>query len=282
MTAVLAGLGAAVAFSVSALCAARAAQLIGPWSTAAWSMLIGLGVVAPLVLVTGLPEDVDAGSWALLGAIAVANPLGLGLQYLAYGSGKVAIVSAVVSTEGAIAGLIAVAGGERLAAVQGLGLCLITAGVCAAAMAPDPSPVTGQRPLRALALALAVAVLFAVALYSAGKAGSSTSIALALVPARLGGALLIAAPLALTSRLRLTRGAVPLVMGAGLAELAGVTSIVVGSGSSLAVTAVLSAQWAALTAVGAYFWLGQRLGATQFAGMAAIIGGVAVVTSSVA
>lgn len=47
-------------------------------------------------------------------------------------------------------------------------------------------------------------------------------------------------------------------------------------------TAVLSAQWAALTAVGAYFWLGQRLGATQFAGMAAIIGGVAVVTSSVA
>lgn len=281
MTAVLAGCGAALAFAASSLCAAAAAPLIGPWSTVAWSMLVGLAVTVPIVALQGLPGDVSGASWALLALIGVANPLGLGIQYLAYRSGKVAVVAAVVSTEGAIAALLAVATGEVLGALQLAALLVVAGGVFASALAPDPEPDRAHDPVRAVLLALVVAGLFGAALFSAGRVGAETSVALVLIPARLAGTLTVAAPLALRGRLRITRRAAPFVVAAGLAEVAGVSCVALGSGTSLAVTAVVCSQWAALTALGAYLWLGQRLGRTQLAGIGAIAVGVGLVTASV-
>jgi drug/metabolite transporter (DMT)-like permease len=53
LLAVLGGLGAAVCFTVSALCASSSSRAIGAESTLAWVMLTGMVLVAPAVAVRG-------------------------------------------------------------------------------------------------------------------------------------------------------------------------------------------------------------------------------------
>jgi drug/metabolite transporter (DMT)-like permease len=89
----------------------------------------------------------------------------------------------------------------------------------------------------------------------------------------------VAAPLAARRRLRLTRRALPLVAAAGAAEVLGVLSYAIGARHDLPVAAVLSAQFAALTAVAAYFIHGQRLSRTQVAGLAAVVAGVSLLAA---
>jgi hypothetical protein len=52
MIAILGGLGTAVLWATTLLGSARAARLIGSWSTLGWVMLIGLAVIVPVILVT--------------------------------------------------------------------------------------------------------------------------------------------------------------------------------------------------------------------------------------
>jgi drug/metabolite transporter (DMT)-like permease len=128
-------------------------------------------------------------------------------------------------------------------------------------------------------LAVPVALLFGVTLYATGRAGQQVSVLWALVPARLVGSALVTAPLAARRRLRLTRRALPLVAAAGAAEVLGVLSYTAGARHGLAVAAVLSSQFAALTVVAAYFIHGQRLSRSQLAGLAAVVAGVSLLSA---
>jgi multidrug transporter EmrE-like cation transporter len=71
---------------------------------------------------------------------------------------------------------------------------------------------------------------------------------------------------------------VPVVAAAGAAEVLGILSYAVGARHQLAVAAVLASQFAALTAVAAYFLHGQRLSHRQLAGMAVVIAGVTLLS----
>jgi drug/metabolite transporter (DMT)-like permease len=133
--------------------------------------------------------------------------------------------------------------------------------------------------VRAAVLAMPVALLFGVSLYATGRVGIRASVLWALLPARLFGSALLAAPLAARRRLRLTRRALPLVTAAGAAEVLGGLSYVVGARHQLAVAAVLSSQFAAITAVAAFVLHGQRLTRRQLAGLAAVAIGVALVSA---
>ncbi|HEX9521262.1 MAG TPA: hypothetical protein VF940_34425, partial [Streptosporangiaceae bacterium] len=101
----------------------------------------------------------------------------------------------------------------------------------------------------------------------------------ALLPARLFGSVLLAAPLAARRKLRLTRRALPLVAAAGAAEVLGTLSYAVGARHQLAIAAVLASQFAALTAVAAFILHGQRLTRAQLAGLAAVVIGVSLVSA---
>ena len=81
-------------------------------------------------------------------------------------------------------------------------------------------------------------------------------------------------PLAVSGRLRLTRRAAPLVAAAGVLEVLGFASFTVGARHDLAVAAVLSCQFAALSAIAAYFLFRERLDRTQFAGVVVVLAGV--------
>ena len=103
MIAVLGGLGAAVAWAVTTLTAARASPLIGSWSTLAWVMLTGLIVVGPVALVEGKPDALDGGALTWLVIAGVGNITGLLLVYTGLKIGKVGVVSPISSAEGAVA-----------------------------------------------------------------------------------------------------------------------------------------------------------------------------------
>jgi drug/metabolite transporter (DMT)-like permease len=287
LLAVLGGLGAAVCFTVSALCASSSSQEIGADSTLAWVMLIGLVLVVPPTAALADPAQLSPAVLGLLAAAGVSNVAGLLVEYIAFRRGKVGVVTAIASTEGMVAAVISAVAGARLGLRTLLLLGLVTLGVAVSAASPDegadppatPGSEASSPRISGAVLAVPVALLFGVTLYATGRAGQRVSVLWALVPARLVGSALVTAPLAARRRLRLTRRALPLVAAAGAAEVLGVLSYTVGARHGLAVAAVLSSQFAALTVVAAYFIHGQRLSRTQLAGLAAVVAGVSLLSA---
>jgi drug/metabolite transporter (DMT)-like permease len=279
MIAVLGGLGAAAAFAAAALSASRAARMIGAAPVLAWVMVVGFVIVLPWVALAGVPDDLDATALAWIAVSGIGNVLGLLLAYSALRIGKVGVVTPILSTEGAIAAVIAVVAGEQLADGVGATLVVIAIGIGLAAGGRDTqAEADGRHRARVAAYALCAAVSFGASLYATARASADLSIAWAVMPARLAGVLLVTLPLVVTSRLRLTRNALPLVVTSGVAEVAGFTLYAVGSRHGIAVTAVLASQFAAIAAIAAYFLFGERLVPIQIAGAGAVVVGVAVLT----
>jgi drug/metabolite transporter (DMT)-like permease len=289
--AVLGGLGAAVCFTISALCGSSSSRAIGAHSTLAWVMLIGLVIILPPTVLLADPAQL---TWPTVGLLAVAGASGVAgllIEYVAFRRGKVGVVTGIASTEGMVAALISAAAGARLHARTGLLLALVTVGVAVTAASPDQGLADadpgapgapggpGGRTVRAAVLALPVALLFGLTLYATGLIGARASVLWALLPARLFGSAVLAAPLAARRRLRLTRRALPLVTAAGVAEVLGTLSYAVGARHQLAIAAVLASQFAALTAVAAFILHGQRLTRAQLAGLAAVAIGVSLVSA---
>jgi drug/metabolite transporter (DMT)-like permease len=280
MVAILGGLGAAVAFAVTMLTASRATRMIGPPSVLAWVLLTGFCIVVPWVALEGRPDGLDERSITFLVLSGAGNVIGLLLAYSALRVGKVAIVAPITSTEGAIAAVIAVIAGEQIAEGAGVALAAVAVGIVLAtvggdgAVDPQPRRVSWRVPVYATGAAFA----FAVSIYSTGRASADLPIAWAVLPPRLLGVLVVALPLALSSRLVLTRAALPLVVASGVAEVVGFASFAVGARHGLAVAAVLASQFAAIAAVAAYILFQERLGRIQVVGVTTIVVGVAVLT----
>ena len=276
MLAILGGLGAAFAFAGSTLCSSRSSRLIPPTSVVAWVMAVGLVVVTPFLVVEGVPSGLDAGAVAWFAIAGAGNVGGLLVAYAALRIADVGLVAPILSTQGAIAALIAVAAGEHLGAASAVALVVIALGVVVSATAPGSVATEDARPRRAVALASTAALVFGVGLYAIGRVGADLSVAWAVLPPRLVGVVCVAAPLALAGRLRLTRAAAPLVVVGGLCEAAGFACIAAGSRDSIATTAVLSSQFAAIAALAAVLLFGEPLGRARTAGIVTIGAGIAV------
>ena len=276
MLAILGGLGAAFAFAGSTLCSSRSSRLIPPASVLAWVMVVGMVVVTPFVIAEGVPSGLDGGAVAWFAIAGVGNVAGLLVAYAALRIADVGLVAPILSTQGAIAALIAVAAGEHLGAASAVALVVVALGVVVSATAPGSVATDDARPRRAIALASAAALVFGVGLYAIGRVGADLSVAWAVLPARLVGVVCVAAPLALAGRLRLTRAAAPLVVAGGLCEAAGFACVAIGSRDSIATTAVLSSQFAAIAALAAVVLFGEPLGRARTAGIVTIGAGIAV------
>jgi drug/metabolite transporter (DMT)-like permease len=282
--AILGGLGAAVAWAVTLLCTSRATRMIGSASVLAWVMLTGFCIVVPWAAIEGIPGELDRGSAAWLLLAGIGNIVGLFLVYTALREGKVGIVGPIVSTEGAIAAVLAVLAGENLAVGSAAMLLLIAAGIALAATTADSDDVSEVatavgRHRSVPVVALLAACSFGTSIYATARASAELPIAWAVAPPRILGVLFVFVPLAASSRLRLTRPALPLVVTAGIAEVVGFALFAVGSRHGVAVAAVLASQFAAIAAVAAYFLFRERLTRVQVAGVATIVIGVAVLTA---
>lgn len=282
MIAILGGLATAALWATTLLGSARAARLIGSWSTLGWVMLIGLAVIAPLILVTA-PTVAFTDSQVLHLAVAgIANSAGLLLVYTALQRGKVAVVGPIVSTEGAIAAALSILAGDPVGAVSGVLLAIIAVGVVLAAIEPERSqdepPRTGA--VLTAVIALGGAILFGINLYATGRVAGEVPLAWTVLPARLAGVVGVTVPLLLTRRLRLTRPALPFVVLVGLAEVGGVATFTIGATESPAVTSVIASQFAAIAAVVAFIVFRERLSRIQTVGVVTIAIGVALLAAA--
>jgi drug/metabolite transporter (DMT)-like permease len=270
MTSVLGGIGTALIFTTATVCASRSTRMIGPTSVLSWVMLVGLVILGPIVAASGIPPHLQVGSFVLLAVAGVTNVLGLLLAYRALRVGKVGVVAPVLSTQGAVAALIAVAAGESIAPGAAAALGVVAAGVFLTAATREDQP--GQPA--ALVFAAISALCFGTNLYTIGKLGGQLPVAWVLLPARILAVAAVAAPLAATSRLRITRRALPLVVTGGICEVAGFSLFTVSARHGIAVTAVLASSFPALSALAAYVLFREKLGRLQIAGAATIVIGV--------
>ena len=266
-------------WATGTLCSARSSRMVGPASVLAWVMLTGLVANLAVVAVGPRPGPLSGSDLALMLAAGVGNVLGLLMAYSALRHGKVGLVAPIISTEGAIAAVLAVVSGEELGVASAWLLTVIASGVVLAAAAPEALPVAGERKSTAVGLATLAALSFGVSLFVTGRLGASLPVGWAMLPPRVVGVVAVTIPLVLTRRLRLTRPAVPLVVTAGLVEVLGFASFVVGARHGIAVAAVLASQFAAIAVVAAYVLFRERLTRLQLGGVGLIVVGVAALTA---
>jgi len=279
MFAILGGLAAAAFWTVTTLCSSRSSRMIGAVSVLAWVMITGLVVTGPMAAVEGLPKNLDRTIVAWLVLSGVCNVGGLVFAYEALRIGKIGLASPIISTEGAVAAVIAVVAGEALGLPRGITLGLIVLGIVAVAAGSAGEEAPGHHDVKAALCAGTAALSFGLGMYSTGRVSNEVSLVWAVLPPRVIGVVVVAIPLIVSRRLRLTRRAVALVVGSGLGEVGGYFAFAFGARHGIAVAAVLGSQFAVLSAIVAYFLFGEKLGRLRIAGVALTAIGVAALSA---
>jgi uncharacterized membrane protein len=275
MIAFLGGGAAAAMWASSTLAASRSTRIIGSQEALAWVMVIGLVLCAAAAPVAGVPHA-GAGAWAWSALSGVGSTLGLSFVYRALRIGKVGVVSPIAACEGGLAAVLSIAAlGEHVSAAVAVALAVMVAGVVVVTYRGEGGGVPG----RVVLFASLAAVSFAVGLVASSQAGGVLGAVWTILVARIVGVGAIAAPLALRGRLARPGGAAPYVALSGLAEVLGFAAYIGGSRASVAISAVLGSQFAALAALGSFVLFGERLTRRQVAGTAGILAGVAALAA---
>jgi drug/metabolite transporter (DMT)-like permease len=280
--ALLLGLVTACLWSSTLLGSARASRLIGSWSTLGWVMLVGIVVAVPAVVVTAPVVTFSQADIAYLVTAGVSNSIGLLLVYTALRRGKVAVVGPIVSTEGAIGASIAILAGDPVGGATLAILAVIAVGVVLAAIERpgdgDPAPAVADGPrvsaVATAGIAICGALLFGLNLFATSRLAGEVPLAWTVLPARLAGFVGVTIPLVLTGRLRIVRAAVPFVILVGVAEVVGIATYAIAATDSAPVASVISSQFAAIAAIVAFLFFGERLTRLQTVGAVTIVVGV--------
>ena len=278
MIAVIGGLGAALAWALATLAAARASRVLGAWSTTALVVFIGLLATVPLLLLDPPSEPIATEGLMWLVVAGLGYSIGMIFNYTALAGGKVPVTAPIVSSEGSIAAALAVLTGEAASPLLGVMLVLIAMGIFTVALQPGGgADVLAGGGARYVVYAIVAALIFGVGLYGAGRASEDVPPSWVVAAGRIAGVLFLTLPLALARRLRFDRAVLPFLLLAGVAEVAGVYLFAWGSAESIAVTAVLSSLFAVMAALVAHT-LGERISARQWVGVGAVTVGVVVIT----
>ncbi len=270
MISILFGLGTAICFASSSLLSSRAVRSIGPWSVAAWTMLVGLIITLPFLIVSGVPSNLGS-TWGWMLVAGAGNVLGIIIAAAAFRIGKVGVVAPILATEGAIAAVVAALLGESIAPIVAFLLMVIVVGIVISAVAPDPAPLEHERPGLTVLLATAGALCFGLSLFAVGTISDEVPISWVLLPARLVGVVALAIPLVLLGQLRLTRRAAPMVGAMGVLEVVGYVMFAIGAQYQVAVTSVMASQFAPIAAIMAYVLFRERLGRLQIIGVVILV-----------
>ena len=147
-------------------------------------------------------------------------------------------------------------------------------GVAMVALGPRAGlrgPRAGKRA--AVVLAVAAAACFGVSLFAAGQASESVPIGWVALPARLVGVAILVGALAAGVRPLVSPRLGRIAMAAGVFEVLGILSFAWGARDGIAITSVMSSQFAALAALGAFLLFRERLVRRQVLGVAVLASG---------
>ena len=263
--------------------------MIGATSTVAWMMLVGLLVTTPLAAASGPVPEITPRLAVWLGASGMGSVIGLLLLYRGLRLGKIGVVLALASTEGAFAAVLSVIAGYSLNIATALVLGLIAIGIATVALAGGAAVQTEEeaaavKPARfnseekAALYGAAAAIAFGFSIYGTAQAGISLPVFMAVLPARVAGVGFVFVPMLLARRLQFSWQAVPFIIVIALAEVFGNVSYVFGARDSIAIASVLASQFAAVAAIAAFFLFRERLTVGQRSGFVAIAVGLAILT----
>jgi len=247
-------------------------------------MVVGVAVAGPLALIDGRRPELTPSLLPWLAGSGIGGVAGLLLTYRGLRIGKVGVVAALASTEGAIAAVLAVVAGESLTLPVAIVLVMLAGGVALVAFAAgeaeahEHGPEQVRRERQAALYGAMAALVFGVSIFSTAQLGKSLSPFAAVLPVRVAGVIGVFIPMAISGRLQMTRRAAPMVVLIGTFEVLGNASYVVGTSESIAVTAVLASQFAGIAAVAAFVLFRERLTIRQRSGVVAIAIGVAALT----
>jgi drug/metabolite transporter (DMT)-like permease len=274
VAAVAFGLLAALSWGAGALVSVAQVRLLGSLGSLVWMMGFGLLVALAVGLSAPVP-DAPAVAWAYAASSGAGYVLATGMWLLAVRSERVSLVTPIVSTDGALAAVIAIAAyGETIGAAVAVALAAIVLGIVVTGIRQEDR---GHAALsaRGLLLALGASAGYGWSFVAGGEA-AVLGIPWTLLTARLGATALLAPLVLATPRARARPRGWLLVLPLGLAllDIAGYAAFLRGSHSSVAIASVLASQYAIVAVVGGYLVYRERLSRLQFAGVAVTLAGV--------
>jgi drug/metabolite transporter (DMT)-like permease len=226
---------------------------------------------------TGFELDGRALGFGLLGGLG--GGFGLALFYRALSVGTMSIVSPIAACGALVPFGLALATGERPAALVLLGALVALTGAVIASAEEHRSDEPGRR--QAALLAGGAACALGLFVYFIGVAGQDGQTLSALFGARVGSlAALTAWAVSTRAPLRVDRSALPAIAAIGLLDTAANGLFVLASARGyLAIVSVLGSLYPVATIFAAYLFLHERISRTQRAGVALTLVGIAFVAS---
>ncbi|HEY3613309.1 MAG TPA: DMT family transporter [Gaiellales bacterium] len=255
---------------------ARVSRALGGPSAVAWIFGFGLLVILPIGLIHGIP-NASASAWAWAGVASFGSLAGLVMMFTALQYGRVGLVTATISSQGAFATIYAAFAGESLHVLSYVAIAVSAAGTFV--LIGAGGSVAPPRERRGILLALGAASFTGLSLYAASRGGDGIGADWVVACVRISSVLFVLVPLAATRRLKSPRGVIVPTMIAGVGEVAAFGAYIAASDRiGVAVPAVIASQFALIAATVGWFVLGERLGPKQFAGAGAILAGVTALT----
>jgi drug/metabolite transporter (DMT)-like permease len=286
------GLGAALMWGLTDVCAAIAGQRLGSLRVLAASQLAGAAVlvVVAVALGEGLPTDPRA---ILAGVLVGLAGAGAYLSFFtALRIGPLSVVSPITAAYGGLTVVLAViVRGESLSPGQAAGAALATIGVVLAGLVFDGGLRSARIVGRGVAFAMVALVLFAIMTVGSAEAIDITGwlplILLARITQVTVGWSLLGIGLGLRPRWMAplleaphppSGRAVGIAVAAGLLDVVGLVSFAIGlERSETWLVGLASSFGPAVAVVVAVAFLGERLRPTQWLGLAGIAAGLAAV-----
>ncbi|MCB9412126.1 MAG: EamA family transporter [Actinobacteria bacterium] len=250
-----------------------------PFLVVAISQVAGLIAIVGVALTTGAWQAPTGYlPWAVIAGWSGAA--GMVIFYRALATGTMGVVAPISGLSGVVPLLAGLFAGERFTPAAAVGAAAIGVGVLLAS-GPELHAEAGWRPL---ILALVAALLFGVTLLAIAR-GSEYSAVMTMVGMRVSQ-IVVFAPVALVIYRRLRApdrasipGLLPLIAAIGLLDVgANLTYGLSADLGPLVVVAVLGSLYPVVTAVLAAVVLRERLRGIQYAGVAAAIGGLMLLT----
>jgi len=251
-----------------------------------WTSIAATVTAVVLALPSSLPNG-PAEEWALVVLAGVAYTAATTLWMLTIRSGHVALVTPIVSTDGAIAALIAVAAGATLSTVAGIALAGMVLGILLVARdgaapggigAVRGAPAVSRSGLATVGLAIGSAFCFGVVFVASGEVEEIDPMWVVAL-ARAMPALAFSIALVGGKRAFPPHGAWRWIVPCGLLDVTGYVAFVYGAQKELAVAAVAASQYAAMAAIAGILLFGERISRRQLAGITVLVVSVGVVAS---
>jgi drug/metabolite transporter (DMT)-like permease len=280
MLPLLLALAASAAWGSADFLGGQASRGVAAIGVATFSKAAGAAGLALVCVAAGEAPSAHEAAWGVgsgvFGAAALVS------LYRALALGPMSLVAPLTACGGAVPMLVALAGGDVPGPVTGLGLALAFAGAVVVSRPAQPGAATPgmQRVAFAHALAAAGGLGLALTLLQQGAQGPGDSaLGLSLVAA--------VAAIMLLVPLTASRGGgsppvvlLPALIGCGVLDVAANVLFVQASAAGRpAVVAVLGSLYPLATVLMARTWLGERLSASQGAGVLAAIAGVAAIAA---